>query len=340
MCYFKIVARGLNVEPTTVFLNEFDTVKGFLGSLLRNSAKSYLAGLTTIVKTCNLPTELHNKYKDLSCEYRKEPVEYKKPDPKKVEQIGSFKYDGIAETRDKVRAIIESQKDSKINSTWYQWIITCFYSRIEPLRTQDYINTKLVFENNDNINNSTDTNYLNFINNTLVINIYKTDEAYGQRNIAIPTELIDEIKLFIAKTNQSIWLFPQITDKTKTINKDQFSVYCKKVFGVGITPSTLRSLFVSQILPTKSAEERQQIAGIMGHSITTQNITYSQYNNILHPEVCSITDTDSIDNTIVENNDMFKISTDLIKHIHISEDIIGRIQFQVKDGILTITSAI
>jgi hypothetical protein len=155
---------------------------------------------------------------------------------------------------------------------------------------------------------------------------------------------MDGIQMFIKKNNHRIWLFPQIKDSNKNINKDQFSTYCKRTFGEGITPSTLRSIYVSQVVTTKSAEQREHIAQNMGHSIATQNITYSQYNNVLHPEVCTNNHNDTID--IVDENDdttgtsTLQFSTDIIKCVTISQDVINKIQFRVKNGNLIISSAI
>jgi len=153
-----------------------------------------------------------------------------------------------------------------------KFLILSLYLFLPPLRSQDYINTKILsshFPNNEN--------YIH--DNKLIINDHKTVKKYGPKSITIPPNLLAIISSFHSKSN-SIWLLPSRNGASHLSNSN-LSHKLSSIIGCSVL--MLRKIFISKIIDDKlPIPDRKQIASIMGHSIYSQSIIYSKFSNITH----------------------------------------------------------
>jgi len=136
-------------------------------------------------------------------------------------------------------------------------LMMTFYSYLPPLRQQDYCN---LITSNKPIK---DTNHINMKNRLLVIVNHKTDKIHGEKLIALPDPVIDEIKRYI-KMTKSTTLLP--------FSSSAFTKRMTRLFGC--STSTFRKAYVSQKSPKMNSQELAHLAYIMGHKISTSVMVY------------------------------------------------------------------
>ena len=166
------------------------------------------------------------------------------------------------------------KKRDGLKSGTNEKLLLAMYTMIPPVRS-DY--DKLAIYNNENLVNKDIDNYL-ILNKKpyIVLNKYKTSKTYKTIKIVLPEDLVKEIKESL-KNNKRDFLFVSSRnnkpyDKPNTFNRWANRVL-KKIFNKNFSLKILRNIFITRRdlkLEEKSGIERNKIAKIMGHSLSTQ----------------------------------------------------------------------
>lgn len=162
------------------------------------------------------------------------------------------KYVPWSEVMKRRDAYIAAHKKSDSAAVQQRILLLRLYTELPPLRLTDY---KQLRYDDDGSNNYVE-------GNTLVFRRYKTAKKYGTNVVDIPPRITKMIRALQQHA---------ASDRVFTIDIE----YALRTT-LHMTINTLRKIYVSDILPTKSAEERNNIARIMGHSLSTQINVYQR----------------------------------------------------------------
>ncbi len=191
---------------------------------------------------------------------------YKTPEQHELDR--KIEWDEIIQIRSTLRG-----NKGKNNSAFLRWYIVCLYTYIVPLRQQDFINTRF-----------TDSGFNNFMdleNKKLIIKNYKTFKNHGIRTINICDELIEIIKEYRIKFNNTDLMVRKVGGD-KPMTNTGIGMFLKNIFG--FSSSMLRKIFISQKVHDENmnVENRKKTALNMGHSLISQQFDYSRFSESLH----------------------------------------------------------
>jgi len=285
---YKWAMKNLEVDTGLKMLRKnYNSIKNTFANSIINSRKVRLNGFLKIAYMIkHMSTRLHNKLLKYLTEVQKDDMEFntfRKID-KKV-----LSWDEIQGMHDKLRkrfdlGLLTSDK-------WLEFVFLTLITHYPPQRTQDYVNT-YVIENEDDIDETKDCNYLCLDTCKWIMKKGKTHKIYGDR-ILMPNKEID-LKKIISKPTDDIevvedrgmcvkftykmispigYLFTATDGKPLTTNSFGMMLNRK----IGIRPSMIRNVFVSHKVDEGiDGDERKKIASMMGHSVTTQHRVYSK----------------------------------------------------------------
>jgi len=100
-------------------------------------------------------------------------------------------------------------------------------------------------------------------------NNYKTKDVYGKQSLTVPKELNDILKKWL-KINQTNYML--FSSNGKGLNSSQITKILNKIFGLNISRSMLRHIYLSNKY-SEVEENMKKDAVLMGHS----GLTQSQY---------------------------------------------------------------
>lgn len=162
-----------------------------------------------------------------------------------------------------------------INDIYY--IICTLYLMLEPLRTQDYINTHL-FDNCKKHDLTKAPNYICLKCSHMIIREFKTDKIHDTRTIKIPKKLNNIIKQYHKKTK-----FEYLICSSNGVQLLQPNFYALSMEACGISTNMMRKIYVSEKLNDNLAttKKRADSARIMGHKPSTQQAAYSKFSVLL-----------------------------------------------------------
>lgn len=160
------------------------------------------------------------------------------------------------------------------------YIILGFFIYLPPLRSQDYVNTRITSKGLKN--NDDKINHINLEKSEMIINEYKTGKKYGQRKIHLPAPLVHILKEYKTKSKNK-WLVPKLYgDGSEPMTNSAFTHFLNRVLGEKISTAELRRAYISQEVINKDmkGKERKNVAKIMAHSTRTQGEIYSKYSKL------------------------------------------------------------
>lgn len=197
---------------------------------------------------------------------------YKEPSKKESDNKVNLKY--IEQFRDTYKNKLKS------NFTIYDvyYLICSLYTYMLPLRSQDYYDT--VIYNGDNpVENK---NYYHVGKKELVLGVGKNIRNIGIRTIKIPDILHDVIMDFHNKSESEYLI---CSSKKTKLNESSFSQTFNNCLKKKVSSSMIRKCIMSDKIDAgMSAKERKDASVIMGHSLQTQQLTYSRFSDVLHPD--------------------------------------------------------
>lgn len=158
-----------------------------------------------------------------------------------------------------------------------QYLVLNLYYLIPPLRN-DYVGC-LVVESLP-IFVDTTKNYIILSQKKLLLNRYKTQKHYGNKEIELPDQLVDIVNEYM---NTRVELYPELANNNellltkylKPMNQVNLTQYLNKIFKKKVSSTILRKIYVSdKYASSHSVNQMQADAEKMGHSIKMQQSTY------------------------------------------------------------------
>jgi len=170
--------------------------------------------------------------------------------------------DKIKEKFDKVD-FNELKKKAKEEDNTDLRLVYWLYSSMPPLRGNEWRGTRVVSSKKKG---KDDENYVALKEKVLIVNNSKTSGSHGSKEVELPTELINEIKKYVANKESDI-LFDDYSASTftKLLNKH-----------LGYSIQSLRKRYVSEHFNKMTPKERVELAKIMGHTIQTAMLDYNK----------------------------------------------------------------
>jgi len=211
------------------------------------------------------------------------------------ETFPSFRWNDVREKWIELNNVFSSRNDVRI--TDYQaFLLLSLHYLLPPLRPQDWINSKIVFLDNDtDIRKYAERNgnFIDMTNKILVVADYKTVMTHGIRIIPFGELsaqfggiLNDIIIRWLELNGGKPYLFT--TREDHPIAEQNITKIFDKILikGNKTNATELRNLFISEKIVDAniSLEHRERLAYIMGHTIQTQTFIYSKYSSCLHGE--------------------------------------------------------
>lgn len=182
-------------------------------------------------------------------------------------------------------------------------LLLSLYTYLPPLRSEDFYNTVIKTDETDE---DTD-NYYDMDTQKLVINKYKTAKSHGKRVIDVPDALHETIKAFHDKTKSEYLICSTIKSKLTAVTVNQMF---KRSLKKDVSCNMIRKCYISSNIDKgMTAEQRKKDAQIMGHSLNVQQMTYSRFSDILHP------DTKDIGYLTRRHQQLSEQLTEVLKHI-------------------------
>ena len=254
------------VEKILNYVNSLDksisTKTGLLNSWRKiASTKGHQGDLTKIEK-----------------ELKKLNDDYAYREPTKKEKDNKITKSDIEKLRDfyKIKSAQNAFGTFDIN-----YLLCCLYSYILPLRSEDYYNSVIYEIGGDDVDVDSD-NYYDVQNKTLVLNHYKTSKAHGKREVVFPDELHQVVMNFHQKSGSQYLI---CSTKSEQMTSPSFTMTFKRCMKKDVSSTMIRKCILSdKIDGGMSANERKEASRVMGHSVSTQQIVYSRFSDVLHPE--------------------------------------------------------
>ncbi len=273
------------------FLDNSDLVLNFLH--LSKSGKTLANYIVQILK--RYPMTANQKAKFVIIEnyfHTLSRFNYVEPSDKEKKMLSDgLNYDQLVKKREELARKLEQKPDQ---STLLKFIILCLYSYLPPLRQSELISTKFVNlpKYDDNVDVKIleglliSPNFISLNNKKMVLSNYKTVATHGVRIIDIPDILV-EILRFWQDITKSEWLLPLLSNNSKPIKSSGITHILNNIFGMKISSSMLRKLYISQHVfdGQMTTQEKEKIAKIMGHKPVSQVLTYGRFSELLHPEL-------------------------------------------------------
>jgi hypothetical protein len=161
------------------------------------------------------------------------------------------------------------------------WVIANLFVGDEsnPPTRLDYAPMKIVTKKEyDAIDDKSAMNYYVKNNNKpfFSFNDYKTADRYGTKEVKVGKHLFKVMKEWLKHNDREYLLY---NDRDEPMTAHQLGIRLKKIFsrtGKNITANLIRNMYISEKFPRKETEERQEVARKMGHSIQTQQGTYTK----------------------------------------------------------------
>lgn len=158
-----------------------------------------------------------------------------------------------------------------------QYLVLNLYYLIPPLRN-DYVGC-LVVESLPFLVDTT-KNYIILSQKKLLLNRYKTQKHYGNKEIDLPDSLLEIVKEYM---NTRVELYPELANNNellltkylKPMNQVNLTQYLNKIFKKKVSSTMLRKSFISDKYSSEySVNQMEADARKMGHSVGTQQSTY------------------------------------------------------------------
>lgn len=285
----KNIFKAINetVFSVNTLITKKKEIIDYIATLDITKQSQFYATIIAVLKANNIIDNDFTQMAQVKHQSAQDAVIYRPPNDTEVEKQVSMKDVKIQLDRWK-RLTTEDPTNIKCN---IGYVICGLYYYLPPKRGGEYCNTSLT--------NQSHPNYLDMSNWTLKITDGKTMRNKAAQSINIPIELQEIISTYCNNT-ESPWLICQVDSINEHQTTDGLSHFMKR--NLHFTPTTLRNVFVSEMndnLDT-TIQDRKDAAGVMGHSVATQQLIYTKYSEQLHnPPMLTLSNMDEIDIPVV-----------------------------------------
>ena len=253
--------------------NQFVKVKKYLDELNPATRKNIMTSIIVLLKAYNINKKTLKKYEkyfeEIVVDFENNYDNQEKSEKEKKNWITKNELDKKINDLEENINEIDFENLTKTNEDIIQQhLILKLYSEIPPIRN-DYAQMKVY--HNKNIKGE---NYIDLTNKKIILNNYKTDKTYGEKQIELNNNIIQLIKRWINITGNE-YLLINIRDKNP-MTSNGFTKYINKIFKPKkVSTTILRKLYLSEKYPViHNRKDMKKDAYIMGHSISTQQSIY------------------------------------------------------------------
>lgn len=162
------------------------------------------------------------------------------------------------------------------------YTIFSFLSRY-PLRN-DLAGMKYISKTNYNKLTEDDKKEGNFLVKNknklnMILNEYKTSKKYGEKNIQIDPEISKILRMYIKATDKKVGDVVFVSSRGTPISRNGISQLLiktsQKYLNKSISTTMMRKIVVSDKFGDLSKEQKE-LADVMGHDVSTQNLVYNK----------------------------------------------------------------
>jgi len=253
--------------------NQFVKVKKYLDELNPATRKNIMTSIIVLLKAYNINKKTLKKYEkyfeEIVVDFENNYDNQEKSEKEKKNWITKDELDKKINDLEENIDEIDFENLTKTNEDIIQQhLILKLYSEIPPIRN-DYAQMKVY--HNKNIKGE---NYIDLTNKKIILNNYKTDKTYGEKQIELNNNIIQLIKRWINITGNE-YLLINIRDKNP-MTSNGLTKYINKIFKPKkVSTTILRKLYLSEKYPViHNRKDMKKDAYIMGHSISTQQSIY------------------------------------------------------------------
>ena len=253
--------------------NQFVKVKKYLDELNPATRKNIMTSIIVLLKAYNINKKTLKKYEkyfeEIVVDFENNYDNQEKSEKEKKNWITKDELDKKINDLEENINEIDFENLTKTNEDIIQQhLILKLYSEIPPIRN-DYAQMKVY--HNKNIKGE---NYIDLTNKKIILNNYKTDKTYGEKQIELNNNIIQLIKRWINITGNE-YLLINIRDKNP-MTSNGLTKYINKIFKPKkVSTTILRKLYLSEKYPViHNRKDMKKDAYIMGHSISTQQSIY------------------------------------------------------------------
>jgi Phage integrase family len=271
--------KSLGAPYSRETLLDIDVVEGELLKFDKASVrKNILQTLITVLKADGVSEDDLSRHTELLENLRKDHSEkYLMSSDKSL-----IKMDEVVQLREKYRERLPSGD----RTTHLRFVVLSLYTYLPPLRGQDYCNTEFVYSGSksgddlEKFYEETPHNLYDVDKGMFVIKEHKTAKTHGERRIQTGPSLMQIMKEWSEK-NETPYLVPTITGTKMSQNgfTDLLWRIFREITTEKISVDTLRHSFITEMSndPRFDSEKAKEIAKIMGHTVTTQQMIYKKW---------------------------------------------------------------
>ena len=251
------------------FLNDVSGIKEKLVKYKKTTIRNYYASIVAVLSIMKSKKKLLNEYEKI-LEYQQTEVEKSSSEKAETQED----YPTVQEIKDISNELMN--KDLTKYDNILNYMILSLYTKIQPRRNKDYLEMKIVKRINKN--DSEKYNYFDVLNRVFIFNQYKTKKIYGKQVLDIPNELYEILLKYLEVHPMKhrydlderipLLLGNSINYITRLLNK---------IFKRNVGSTILRHAFLTNKYEGGKVDnfsESIKDANAMGHSITSQKLTY------------------------------------------------------------------
>jgi integrase len=246
------------VLPTNpAFLKDTESVMNKIDKYSQNTKKSYYITIVSYLKDKKIPKKVSKFYMDKMDELNK-----------------TFRENSGEKTQKQVENWISwadvMEHYRKLNPASLEHMVLALFVLQPPRRSKDFFLMKIVPEYNDSMDK--EFNYLDWKNQKMYFNNYKTKGAYGTQSIDISPELQEVLhKHFPLKKKFDPFFL--LTKNGERLPENGITRILNKIFGKKISVSMLRNIFLTD----KYGEQQKEMEEDSEAMGTSKNIASTVY---------------------------------------------------------------
>lgn len=256
------------------FLTKTDDILNKLKDYKPTTQRNSIIAIVSVLKALDNP--LYSKYYDIMINMTKSINEASKANEKtETQKTNWMKWEEVEKTFNKMRdelKLLRKPNEEEYNNL-LATVVLGLYTLLPPRRNKDY--TEMYITNvKDASKSDASKNYLDLKKEQFIFNVYKTAKKDGQLIIAVPTELLQLLKIYIKhhplKAQMKDSLVPFLVSfNGHKLPENGITRILNKIFKKRVGSSMLRHIYLSSKYGNV-LEQQKNDAEMMSHGMLTQ----------------------------------------------------------------------
>jgi len=252
------------------FLTKPDAILEKIKEYKPTTQRNIIISIVSILKALENP--LYDKYYDIMIDRTKQINDNNKNNEKTdTQKTNWMDWKSVLDVFNELKKNVKVSR--KINESQYDalldLVVLSLYVLLPPRRNKDYIDMVITKKPTSN-----DKNYLDVKKEQFIFNVYKTSKKDGQLIVAIPSELMEILKVYIRNhplkadfVNGDIPFL--VNYNQKPVRDNGITRILNRIFKKKIGSSMLRHIYLSSKYGDM-LEEQKTDSKMMSHNMTTQ----------------------------------------------------------------------